>query len=189
MNTMSPADPSAEQEKTHPLRHDRPRRGHHGHPLLDLGRPNAGHPAAVRPRDLAGSNRTRARHALLRGAHDAQAHHGLPLLRQARHQLAQADHLRRRSDALRGRLPRHRSLHLRPHERLRPDREHVVAHLPRSRRPPHGRNRGAERQEAAPPALRRPPDGRRGGRDHGASPANPCPRAQKAKSASAAPVS
>ena len=81
------------------------------------------------------------RHARLRRPDDAQAPHGLPLLRPLRPQLAAADHLRRRADALRGRLPRHRGLQLRPDERLRPDREHVVADLPGAGRPPPGRHR------------------------------------------------
>ena len=62
-----------------------------------------------------------------------------PELRQDRPQLAQARRLRRGADAVRGRHQRSPEDDLRPDERLRPDREHLLPHVPRPRRPPDPR--------------------------------------------------
>ena len=71
--------------------------------LVDLVWPHARYPAAVHPGAVAArlSNR-RDVHPRLRRAHDAQAHHGSAGLRQVRPFDAEADHLWRGADAVRG---------------------------------------------------------------------------------------
>ena len=138
------------------LRPALPHRRRHHHARLALRRSQARHPAAVRPPGVAADGGEREGHARLRGADDAQARDGGRRLRQLRHLLAPADHLRRCADAVRGRPQGDRYLRLRADERLRPDRIDLDHELPRPRRPPAGRHAGGERAEAGAAAFRGP---------------------------------